>query len=128
TGAYDADDTVVVRNRSQDGAAGAWLVTPVDLAGGERVGVIRGFVTFGADGAIEQPAPPPGEVTVRGMVIDPDKLDGTAPGDLAALQDDPPMLPVVVRADRSDPPEPSAPDPSGTTAGTIRPVPPADLD
>ena len=49
TGTYDADATVVVRNRSQDGGAGGWLVTPLALDGGEQVGVIRGFVGLAAD-------------------------------------------------------------------------------
>ena len=79
TGTYDAGDTVTVRNRSQDGAAGAWLVTPLALASGDRVGVIRGFVGLAADGsAVDAPAPE-GDVTVTGQVVAPDRLDGTAP-------------------------------------------------
>ena len=38
TGTYDDDATVVVRNRSQDGVAGAWLVTPLALADGDAGG------------------------------------------------------------------------------------------
>src|SRR4029450_7301916 len=58
TGTYDDDATVAVRNRTQDGVAGAWLVTPLHLEGGERVGVIRGFVGLAPDGSVvDRPAP-----------------------------------------------------------------------
>jgi surfeit locus 1 family protein len=127
TGTYDTAATVQVRNRTQDGVAGAWLVTPLDLGGVERVGVIRGFVGFGAGGEFDDPPPPEGEVTVTGLVVDPEKLDGTAPRDLAPLLATDGTLPVVVRADESSPPEPEAADPEAGTSGTIRLVPGADL-
>ena len=38
TGTYDDDATVVVRNRTQDGVAGAWRLTPLVLDSGDRVG------------------------------------------------------------------------------------------
>jgi cytochrome oxidase assembly protein ShyY1 len=79
TGTYDDDATVAVRNRTQDGVAGAWLVTPLHLEGGERVGVIRGFVGLAPDGSVVDAPAPAGEVTVKGAVVDPDGLDGTAP-------------------------------------------------
>lgn len=126
TGTYDTPTTVQVRNRTQDGLAGAWLVTPLDL-GDERVGVIRGFVRFGAEGGFDDPPPPDGEVTVTGLVVDPNELDGTAPRDLVPLVAEDRTLPVVVRADESTPPEPEAADPSTGAAGTILPVPGADL-
>ncbi|MFP3899308.1 MAG: SURF1 family protein [Acidimicrobiia bacterium] len=130
-GTYDPAGTVEVRNRTQDGVAGAWLVTPLDL-GGARVGVIRGFVGFGADGQVDDPPPPEGEVRVTGPVVDPGKLDGTAPRDLAPLLDGEGTLPVVLRAESSTPPEPgageqAAGEPAAGTAGIIRPVPGADL-
>ena len=64
SGTYDDRATVTVRNRTQDGAAGAWLVTPLDLGSGERVGVIRGFVGLTADGSAAGAPAPEGEVTV----------------------------------------------------------------
>src|SRR4029453_506673 len=48
TGTYEDDATVAVRNRTQDGVAGAWLVTPLHLEGGEGVGGIRGLRGAGA--------------------------------------------------------------------------------
>ncbi|HZM30052.1 MAG TPA: SURF1 family protein, partial [Acidimicrobiales bacterium] len=79
SGGYDDAATVAVRNRTQDGAAGAWLVTPLDLGSGDRVAVIRGFVGLTADGSAADAPAPEGEVTVTGQVVAPDRLDGTAP-------------------------------------------------
>jgi cytochrome oxidase assembly protein ShyY1 len=58
TGTYDDAATVTVRNRTQDGVPGAWLVTPLRLPGGERVGVIRGFVGLAPDGSAADAAAP----------------------------------------------------------------------
>jgi surfeit locus 1 family protein len=128
TGVYDDDATIVVRNRTLDGAAGAWLVTPLDLGGGERVGVIRGFVGLAPDGsAVDVPAPA-GDVTVTGLVVDPDGLDGTAPRDVAPLLDaSDGILPALVRVDESDPPEARAGDPERPDPAAILPVPPPEL-
>jgi cytochrome oxidase assembly protein ShyY1 len=127
TGGYDAGATVEVRNRTLDGAAGAWLVTPLRLGGGAQVGVIRGFVGFTPDGSVVDAPVPAGEVTVTGLVIDPDQLDGTAPRDVAPLLATDGMLPVLVRADASDPPEPNAADPADPDPLAILPVPPPEL-
>jgi surfeit locus 1 family protein len=128
TGTYDDDATVVVRNRTLEGAAGAWLVTPLDLGGGERVGVIRGFVGFAPDGSVVEAPAPTGEVTITGLVVDPDGLDGTAPRDVAVLLDaGDGILPALVRADESDPPEPRAGDPERPDPAAILPVPPPEL-
>jgi surfeit locus 1 family protein len=112
SGRYDAGATVVVRNRTQDGAPGAWLLTPVELdgSGGVRVGVVRGFVPLGDDGE-PVAVPPPGArdgggVTVRGWVARADRFDGTAPRDIERALDRPGMLPAVVLAETSEPAEP----------------------
>ncbi len=118
TGTYDDEATVVVRNRSQDGAAGAWLVTPLVLASGDdRVGVLRGFVSLADDGSPVAAPPPPGQVTVEGHVVDPGSFDGTAPGDLEPLLAEDDVLAGLVLAESSSPPEPSAAD-VGTTGPT----------
>lgn len=128
TGTYDDTATVAVRNRTQDGVAGAWLVTPLRLEGGERVGVIRGFVGLTSDGSVVDAPAPTGEVTVTGLVADPSGLDGTAPRDVAPLlAAGAGMLPALVRADESDPPEPNAADPARPEPASILPVPPPDL-
>jgi cytochrome oxidase assembly protein ShyY1 len=128
SGTYDDGATVTVRNRSQDGAAGAWLVTPLVLGAGERVGVIRGFVGLTADGsAVDAPAPE-GEVTVSGQVVAPDRLDGTAPDDLAPLLAGDGVLGGLLLAESSDPPEPNgAESGGGGGADSILAVPPPEL-
>jgi surfeit locus 1 family protein len=113
SGSYDDGATVTVRNRSQDGAAGAWLVTPLDLGAGERVGVIRGFVGLTADGSAADAPAPEGEVTVTGQVVAPDRLDGTAPDDLAPLLAGAGVLGGLVLAESSDPPEPNGAEAGG---------------
>jgi len=126
-GTYDDGATVVVRNRSQDGVAGAWLVTPLVLEDGARVGVLRGFVSFTADGSIVEAAAPTGEVSVDGMIVDPGSFDGTAPQDLAPLLAAEDVVPGLVLAESSTPAEPALAD--ATTAGptSLLVVPPPEL-
>ncbi len=127
TGTYDAEATVVVRNRTQDGAAGAWLVTPLVLDSGDRVGVLRGFVSFAADGSVVEAPAPEGEVTVEGLVVDPGSFDGTAPKDLAPLLAGDDVLRGLVLAETSTPPEPSAADATTAEPTSILTVPPPEL-
>jgi cytochrome oxidase assembly protein ShyY1 len=127
TGAYDGEATVVVRNRSQDGLAGAWLVTPLVVDGSTRVGVLRGFVSFAADGEVVEAPAPPGEVTVEGLVVDPASFDGTAPRDLAPLLAGDDVLPGLVLAESSSPVEPSAADAATADPSSILAVPPPEL-
>jgi len=127
SGTYDDDATVVVRNRSQDGVAGAWLVTPLVVADGPRVGVLRGFVALDADGSAVRAPAPAGEVTVEGLVVDPGSFDGTAPKDLAPLLAEGDTLPGLVLADSSVPPEPDGAGPEDAEPGSIMPVPSPEL-
>lgn len=127
TGTYDGAATVPVRNRTQNGAAGAWLVTPLRLDSGVQVGVIRGFVSFTPDGEVVDAPAPSGEVTVTGLVVDPDQLDGTAPRDVAPLLGGDDVLPALVRADESEPTEPNAGDAAAPDPEAILTVPPPDL-
>jgi cytochrome oxidase assembly protein ShyY1 len=125
TGTYDTDATVEVRNRTQDGVAGVWMLTPLVLDDGQRVGIVRGFVALGPDGDPHPALPAEGEVTVTGAVADPGRFDGTAPRDVEPLADEADTLPGVILADESDPAEPSllgadTDDP----ASAIAPVPP----
>jgi len=71
TGTYDAAGEVLVRNRSQGGAPGAWVLTPLVQSNGTAVAVVRGWVPLD----IDPPAPPfpgseppSGTVTVTGLV------------------------------------------------------------
>ncbi len=116
TGTYEAGDTVIVRNRSQDGRAGGWVVTPLTLASGERVGIIRGFVGLADDGTTPEPAPAEGQVTVSGLAMDPDRLGGTARKDLDDLMATDGVLPVLVQAQASVPSD-AGPDTTAAEGG-----------
>ena len=85
-GAYLADAEVRIGNRSSGGQPGFWLATPLRLADGRAVVVVRGWVPrrslTGLDG--RSPAAPSGEVVVVGLAFD--SVDGgrvaeTAPGE-----------------------------------------------
>jgi surfeit locus 1 family protein len=127
TGTYDEDSTVVVRNRSQDGVAGAWLVTPLALPDGTRVGVLRGFVALDSDGSAVRAPAPEGEVSVEGLVVDPSSFDGTAPRDLEPLLTEGGTLPGLVLAESSRPSEPDGAAPEAAGPDSIVPVPPPEL-
>jgi surfeit locus 1 family protein len=117
-GTYEANATVQVRNRTQDGVPGVWLLTPLRLDDGDRIGVIRGFVPLGDDGQPTEVVPPDDEVTVEGWVARADRLDGTAPRDVEPVLEQADMVPALLLAAESDPAEP---------ADDIWPVPLPDL-
>lgn len=70
TGTYRVDEEMLVRNRTHDGVAGFWVLTPLELDSGLRVVVARGWVPLDlADRPPVAEVPPPsGVVTVEGFV------------------------------------------------------------
>lgn len=66
-GSFVAEEQVVVRNRSQWGAAGSWIITPLRTASGPTVLVNRGFVPDVMVEAAEVPVPA-GTVEVSGYL------------------------------------------------------------
>lgn len=71
TGRYDTDAEVAILNRSNGGAPGAWVLTPLVQADGTAVAVVRGWIPYDPAGTqVDFPdaAPPTGEVTVTGLV------------------------------------------------------------
>lgn len=65
SGEYLANAQVSILHRSREGKAGVWILTPLQLAGGDIIGVLRGWLpTPDAPGAI----PPGGPVNVAGIV------------------------------------------------------------
>ena len=70
SGTYRADEQVLVNNRTNNGAPGYWVVTPLVLADGTAVAINRGWVPFSytEDGSWEDFAPPRGTVTVQGLL------------------------------------------------------------
>lgn len=135
TGTYEADDTVVVENRTFNAAPGAWVLTPLRLSDETAVVVNRGFIGFARSGEIVAPPPPDGTVTVEGLVFpsqtrgrfgptDPNqgRLDVLARVDLAryAVQLDYAILPAYVQLVASQPAEP-APAPGGPALVALGP-------
>jgi len=68
TGTFDASHQLEVRYRSNDGATGTEVVTPLRTTDGKVVLIDRGFIVRGAGEAppTTLPAPPSGTVTVVG--------------------------------------------------------------
>jgi surfeit locus 1 family protein len=98
TGTYRADQEVIVQSRSNGGAPGSWVLTPLDLGDGTAVVVNRGW--FANPGSIEAvPASlraPSGEVTVTGLVRKPETRGSYGPKDPATG-----TLTVLARVDVS---------------------------
>lgn len=134
SGTWDTESEVLIRNRSNGGQPGGWLLTPLVEPGGSAVAVLRGWIPLGAANAgapYEGTAPPPGETTVTGVIQlthqggglgpqDPatGELDSLARVDLArfARQLDTPLAPVWVMLQSSEPPQPTdVLDPVGLT-------------
>lgn len=70
TGTYKTDEQVLVRNRTNHGAPGYWVLTPLVLPDGKAVVVNRGWIPL-LLGDAPTPAgyaPPAGEVTVTGLL------------------------------------------------------------
>ena len=86
-GTYLPDEQFVVVNRSQGGAAGDLVVTPLELDDGRILLVERGFVPLATDSA----AAPTGEVEVVGRLRPSQErrrgqLSDPAEGDLTEVQ------------------------------------------
>ena len=127
-GVYQTDDQVLIRNRTHQGTAGFWVLTPLRLQTGAVVAVNRGWIPHGAGtGALPAEfAAVGGEVEVTGLVRatvtaaglqQPDPASGVlvemARPDLARLsqQLDHPLLPVYVQLQAQSPPSGDLPVP-----------------
>ena len=85
-GAYLPGAEVRIGNRSSGGQPGFWLATPLELADGRTVAVVRGWVPRRSPVGLDDrsPAPPAGEVTVVGLAfgsVAGGRTAETAPGD-----------------------------------------------
>lgn len=136
TGTYRADEEVIVRSRSLNGAAGSWVLTPLETGDGTVVVVNRGWIPNSGELTAVPPdfAAPDGEVTVEGLVretetrgsigaTDPDEgtLTDLARADVARLdqQIDGDALPFWLQLQAQDP---------ALTAADPSPVPAPPLD
>jgi surfeit locus 1 family protein len=70
TGTYLVDQEVIVRSRSYQGAAGSWVLTPLELDDGTIAVVNRGWIANSGqfDAVPEDRRAPEGEVTASGIV------------------------------------------------------------
>lgn len=70
TGTYRTDEQVLVTNRTNNGAPGYWVVTPLVQPDGTAVVVNRGWIPYSytEDGPWDDFAPPRGTVTVQGLL------------------------------------------------------------
>jgi surfeit locus 1 family protein len=135
TGTWRADEEVLIRNRTFQGAPGSWVVTPLVLPDGSAVAVNRGWVpvTAGSDGDPSSYAPATGTVTVTGLIARSDQRAGLGAVDPAtgqlrdlarvdvgriAQQLDERLYPVYVTLRHAD----------AATGELPLPVPPAELD
>ena len=111
TGRYVADEQVLIRNRSFRGSSGYHVVLPLVLDEGGAILVDRGFVTLADGDAGEYRSPPPGVVTIDGILLtseqrgtfgprDPEegRLDVASRVDIARLQlqVDEPLAPLYL--------------------------------
>jgi cytochrome oxidase assembly protein ShyY1 len=80
-GTYDVEREVLLYGRNLDGEAGHQVVTPLVLADGGAILVVRGWVPFAMQAApVRGAAPPADEVEVRGSLM-PDEGDGSTTPD-----------------------------------------------
>jgi cytochrome oxidase assembly protein ShyY1 len=69
TGTYDESDEVVLYGRAQQGSPGNHVLTPILMSDGRAVIVDRGWVPFTTSPPpVSTAAPPPGPVTVTGVL------------------------------------------------------------
>jgi cytochrome oxidase assembly protein ShyY1 len=71
TGTYDAGHQLLVPDRTLDGRDGFYVLTPLRVAGGAALPVVRGWLPGDASAAMRSgsvPAAPTGQVTVVGAV------------------------------------------------------------
>ena len=127
-GVYQPDEQVLIRNRTHQGSAGYWVLTPLRLADGAVVAVNRGWIPH-ATGLGESRADfsaPDEPVAVVGLaratvtatrLLQADPAEGVltemARPDLArlALQIDGPLLPVYIQLEAQTPPSGDLPVP-----------------
>lgn len=90
TGRYRSDREFVVVSRTQDGAPGRWVVTPlVQSPDGPEILVVRGFIPLAVDDVsppIDGVEPPDGDVEVQGW-LRPSTPPGTLQGDRSQVSD-----------------------------------------
>lgn len=82
-GTYRPDQQVLIPNRTNGGAPGFWVITPLQLADGSAVAINRGWVPYSYTpdpSTWGDFAPPTGSVVVQGMIRPPQVRSGSIVG------------------------------------------------
>lgn len=120
SGEYLADQEVIVRSRSKDGAPGSWVLTPLQLTDGDVVVVNRGWISNSGqyEAVPDSFVAPSGPVSVSGLVrqtetrgsfgpADPEgeTVTNLARADIARLDEQVPedLLPLYIQLEQQDP-------------------------
>jgi cytochrome oxidase assembly protein ShyY1 len=78
SGTWDGGGQQVVTGRLRDGATGVWVLTPLRLADGSGVGVVRGWAPAAGDPAVSAGRLPAGPVRLTGVLL-PDEAGAEQP-------------------------------------------------
>lgn len=83
SGEYLADQEVIVRSRSNDGAPGSWVLTPLELNEGDAVVVNRGWISNSGqyEAVPDSFSAPSGPVSVTGLVRQTETRGSFGPAD-----------------------------------------------
>jgi cytochrome oxidase assembly protein ShyY1 len=84
-GSYDGARQLLVAARRQNGATGWWVMTPLRLADGSAVAVVRGWVARADDAAAAPGALPAGPVVVTGLLRPTEPPEDRPPGATSGL-------------------------------------------
>ncbi|MFN8077785.1 MAG: SURF1 family protein [Kineosporiaceae bacterium] len=96
SGRWDAGRRVLLPGRELDGRRGLWVLTPLVLADGSAVPVVRGWVASPADAPIVDDTASAAPVTVTGVLRVPEPRFDTLPGtDLGLPPDQLPRIDVT---------------------------------
>lgn len=91
TGTWDGARQLLVANRRLDGVEGLWVLTPLVMADGSAVGVVRGWVASADDPAARAPLPSAVQgssaVQVRGVLTPGEAPVDRLPGQASGLPD-----------------------------------------
>jgi cytochrome oxidase assembly protein ShyY1 len=132
-GRWDAAHQLLVPGRALAGRTGLWVLTPLRLADGSAVPVLRGWVPDAGSAGADPAALPTSDVTVQGVLLPSEPVDDLRPGDASALPaGQVPRVAAPLLVQRWPYPlitgyvvqTASAPHPSAQAAAALRAVPP----
>jgi len=84
-GTWDSARQLLVPGRRLGDSTGLWVLTPLRLADGSGVPVVRGWVPDAADPHADPRALPRGPVAVEGVLEPSEPVEGLAPGEASSV-------------------------------------------